>query len=113
LEPGGHAVINADHDHLDRLVGAARAAGAEIVTYGLSERAAYRVHAEAGGSGMAGRLVGPDLDLAIAVPSLGAHTLVNAVGALLAARACGVAPERAAAALAQHKAGAGRGEMLA
>jgi len=113
LEPGGRAIINADHDHLDRLVAAARSAGAEIVTYGVSERAAYRIHVETCGPGMSGRLVGPDFDLGIAVPSPGVHTLVNAAGALLAARACGIAPEKAAAVLAQHRAGAGRGEMLA
>src|SRR5690606_35129081 len=51
LEPGGHAIINADHDHLDRLVAAARSAGGEIVTYGVSERAAYRIHVETRGTG--------------------------------------------------------------
>ena len=114
LYPGGHAIINADHDHLGRLVRHARSAGAEIVTYGLSERADYRIHPDDSDQARAsGRLVGPDLDMTLAVPSPGVHSLVNAAGALLAARACGIAPERAAAVLARHKAGAGRGEILA
>jgi UDP-N-acetylmuramoyl-tripeptide--D-alanyl-D-alanine ligase len=104
LEPGGVAVLNADHEHLPILVEAAEAAGAgRIITYGFDPGAEVVLTAVSASEAS----VGGDR---LTILAKGRHMLANAAAALIVAELAGI--ERAAAlqALASFGAPQGRGE---
>jgi UDP-N-acetylmuramoyl-tripeptide--D-alanyl-D-alanine ligase len=112
LEPGGAAVLNADHDYLHILFNHARKAGvARIVTYGFDESADWHIeHAETAGSMTMARVAheGDVLGLTLRVP--GRHMIANAVAALAVAHLSGEGTKVALDALAKFGAPGGRGE---
>jgi UDP-N-acetylmuramoyl-tripeptide--D-alanyl-D-alanine ligase len=112
LEPGGTAVLNADHEYLHVLFNQARKAGvARIVTYGFDESADWRIErAETMGSTSMARVVneGDVIGLTLQVP--GRHMLANAVAALAVAHISGEGTRVAIEALAKFGAPEGRGE---
>jgi UDP-N-acetylmuramoyl-tripeptide--D-alanyl-D-alanine ligase len=112
LEPGGAAVLNADHDYLHILFNHARKAGVErIVTYGFDESADWRIErADTVGSTTTARIVheGEVLGMTLQVP--GRHMVANAVAALVVARLSGEGSRVALDALAKFGAPEGRGE---
>jgi UDP-N-acetylmuramoyl-tripeptide--D-alanyl-D-alanine ligase len=113
LEPGGVAVLNADHAHVDLLVAAARAAGAQVVTYGYGADADWRIGEiiDLDGSSEA-KLAhdGEALTLKLAVQ--GRHMMANAVAALIVGELFGVKRETVLAALADFGAPEGRGATI-
>lgn len=112
LEPGGTAVLNADHDYLHILFNLARKAGVgRIVTYGFDESADWRIeHAETVGAVTMARVVheGEILGLTLKVP--GRHMVANAVAALAVAHVSGEGTRVALDALAGFGAPEGRGQ---
>ena len=111
LEPGGTALLNADHDWLHILFNLARKAGVgRVVTYGFDESADWRIERiDASGSGSRARIVheGHSVDLRLQVP--GRHMVANAVAALAVAHLSGEGTKVALDALAKFGAPAGRG----
>jgi UDP-N-acetylmuramoyl-tripeptide--D-alanyl-D-alanine ligase len=113
LESGGTALINGDHEHVGILVDAARAAGANIVTYGFGENCDWRlVDIEVLAGGMSAGIVhgGDRFDLVMQVS--GRHMLANAVAALAVGVTLGVEPAVALKALAEFTAPEGRGQAI-
>lgn len=109
LEPGGIAVLPGDSPVLARLC--AHAGNARILTFGATASAGARlIEAENRAEGVAvlAQIFGELVRFELAAP--GRHMALNAVGALAAAAALGIAPERGAAALAGFSPLAGRGE---
>jgi UDP-N-acetylmuramoyl-tripeptide--D-alanyl-D-alanine ligase len=114
LEPGGVAVLNADHAHVGLLVEAARAAGAtEVVTYGYGADADWRIDSilDLDGATEAGLTHdGEALTLKLAVQ--GRHMVANAVAALIVGELFGVKRETSLSALADFGAPEGRGATM-
>jgi len=113
LEPGGVAVLNADHAQIGLLRQLAEAAGVGVVTYGEAAGSDWRLHdvvLSAEGSNARVRHGGMDHPLVLGVP--GRHMVANATAALAVAHLAGIAPETALAALAGFGAQAGRGARL-
>ncbi|MDB5539111.1 MAG: hypothetical protein JWQ89_838 [Devosia sp.] len=114
LEPGGTAVLNADHEHLHILFAHARAAGvARVVTYGFDESADWyisRVDNSANATLAEVTHTGERYNLQLQVP--GRHMVANAVAALAVAQLSGEGTRKAIAALAQFGAPEGRGLTL-
>ena len=112
IEPGGTAVINADHPQLPILLAEAEAAGiANVVTYGQLPDADWRiVELIAGPEGSTATLEhqGVRHHLVLHVP--GRHMVVNATAALAVAQLAGVDLGLALSALAGFGAQAGRGQ---
>lgn len=108
VEKGGVAVLPRDCPMLARLAPAAR--GLTVVTFGTLEMAEARLleaETDPDGSDVVARIGGAIVRFRLAAP--GWHMAMNAVAALVAAQALGVAPEAAAAALAAFAPLAGRG----
>lgn len=114
LEPGGTAVLNADHPYLHVLFAHARVAGVgRVVTYGFDESADWRITrvSETAGRTFAdvawedGRAA---LDLAVP----GRHMAANALAALVVAHLCGEDISVALGALREFEAPEGRGQTL-
>ncbi|HHY49967.1 MAG TPA: UDP-N-acetylmuramoyl-tripeptide--D-alanyl-D-alanine ligase, partial [Alphaproteobacteria bacterium] len=112
LEPGGTALLNADHDYLHILFNHARKAGVgRVVTYGFDESADWRItDIEPLPTRTIAQVVheGETYGLSLAVP--GRHMMLNAVAALAVARLSGEGTAAAINALAQFSAPEGRGE---
>ncbi|MEO5805019.1 UDP-N-acetylmuramoyl-tripeptide--D-alanyl-D-alanine ligase [Devosia sp.] len=111
IEPGGTAVLNADHAQIGQLLASAAAAGvANVVTYGFAEGSDWRV-IELVSDGDESRAKvghgGTIYDLIINVP--GRHMVANGVAALAVASLAGIDPALAISALAGFGAQAGRG----
>ena len=109
LRDRGLAVINADQPwlpHWRQQAGAARQA-----TFGLSDSADYRACDVSNGglSGSRFRLMGPGIEVDVSLSLPGQQHIYNALAALTAAIELGVAPELAAAGIADIKSEAGRG----
>ncbi|WP_404403071.1 UDP-N-acetylmuramoyl-tripeptide--D-alanyl-D-alanine ligase [Pelagibacterium halotolerans] len=114
LEPGGLALLSHDHAYVRRLIRHADDAEVAVLTYGFDEASDVRIEDYAwDGVAGHGRVVGDGLDLELAVPTPGRHTLSNGLAALLVAREFGVDPAVAVAALAAHGAPEGRGAAYA
>ena len=110
LEAGGTALLPADSPLLPRLLAAARSNRAGIRLFGRSADAHSRLLAaeqDADGTTITARIGGQDVVFRIAAP--GAHMAMNALAALAAADALGLAPAAAAEALAGFAPVAGRG----
>lgn len=114
IEPGGTAVINADHPQIGLLLEAAQAAGiARVVTFGFSRGVDWQIvdPETAGDRGFATVLNGGDRH-ALAIGVAGRHMLSNATAALAVASLAGVAPETALRALAGFGPQPGRGQRI-
>jgi UDP-N-acetylmuramoyl-tripeptide--D-alanyl-D-alanine ligase len=112
LEPGGIALLGADHEQLDLLREEARKASVEtVVTYGFAEGCDWQVtdYEPLGDQGSAEIRRGDErYRLTIAAP--GRHMMANAAGALAAAVLSGIEPAVALGALSGFGAQAGRGQ---
>ncbi|MDP9342213.1 MAG: UDP-N-acetylmuramate--L-alanine ligase [Actinomycetota bacterium] len=97
LRQSKHAVVCGDDPGIAEALRAAGGVSAE--TYGVGQGNTARLVVESDGSGALGtmELDGSRVELRLRVP--GVHNLLNACGAVLAARVAGVAPEQAAEAL--------------
>lgn len=112
LEPGGVAVIPSDSPHYPRLLAAARAAEAQVVSFGKAVGSSVRlldaVPAPGGGS-----LVTADLGdrrLCYTVSAPGEHWVTNSLAVMAAVRAVGGDLGAAGLALAELEGLKGRGE---
>lgn len=113
LEPGGTAVLNADHDQIDRLIASARSQGvANIVTYGIAEKADWRISDIASeGEGSRARVHHAGRVIELRIAAHGAHMVANAVAALIVACLSGISENTALTALASFGAQEGRGQV--
>lgn len=114
LEPGGTALLNADHEYLHILFGQAREAGVgRIVTYGYEENSDWRI---AGVTQLGDKMAadvrhdGQAYHLRLNVP--GKHMVANAVAALAVSHLAGEGTKVAIEALAGFGAPEGRGLTL-
>lgn len=114
LENGGTAIIPYDNVHRDRLIAAARANGARIVTFGMNDDADVSalevMRTPTGGSFVSARLCTRELGFTIAQP--GAHLVSNALAVLAAVEALDADVAIAGLALAEMGGLAGRGARL-
>lgn len=114
LEPGGTAVINADHPQIGLLIEAAKAANvAKIVTFGFSDGVDWRIaEAETAGDRSFATVVNGNERYALAIGVAGRHMLSNATAALAVATLAGVDPAVALKALAGFGPQPGRGQRI-
>ncbi|MEE4204874.1 MAG: UDP-N-acetylmuramoyl-tripeptide--D-alanyl-D-alanine ligase [Erythrobacter sp.] len=112
LMPGGTAIVPADSEWAERLIGHARALGHKVVTFGRSESADVRL-LDAIPSANGGSLVTADLGgserLCFSVAEPGEHWIANALGVMAAVRAAGGDLGAAGLALAEMGGLKGRG----
>ncbi len=112
LEPGGIAVIPSDSPHYPRLLAAARAVGAQVVSFGRAVGSAVRlldaVPAPGGGSLVTADLGDRRLCYTVAAP--GEHWVTNSLAVMAAVRAVGGDLGAAGLALAELEGLKGRGE---
>ncbi|WP_088309515.1 UDP-N-acetylmuramoyl-tripeptide--D-alanyl-D-alanine ligase [Novosphingobium sp. B 225] len=112
LEPGGVAVIPSDSPHYLRLLAAARAAGAQVVSFGKAVGSTIRlldaVPAPGGGSLVTADLGDRRLCYTVAAP--GDHWVTNSLAVMAAVRAVGGDLGAAGLALAELEGLKGRGE---
>ena len=113
LEPGGVAVLTADHPYLAILLEAAREAGVgRVITYGFAPRADWRIEAvEMGDSDTVARIRHGDDTTSLTLGLKGRHMVANAVAALIVGDMFGI--ERGAALEALEAFGAPEGRGLA
>jgi UDP-N-acetylmuramoyl-tripeptide--D-alanyl-D-alanine ligase len=112
LVPGGVAVIPADSEWAERLIGHARACGAKVVTFGRAAGADVRLLDAIPAAGGSGSLVTADLGerrVCYTVAEPGEHWIVNSLGVLAAVRAAGGDLASAGLALAEMGGLKGRG----
>jgi UDP-N-acetylmuramoyl-tripeptide--D-alanyl-D-alanine ligase len=111
LEPGGTAVLNADHPYLPTLLAAAHAANVgRITTYGYARDADWRIEAvEMGEAETVAHLRHAGETITMTLGLKGRHMVANAVAALVVGELLGIARDAALAALAQFGAPEGRG----
>ena len=111
LEPGGTAVLNRDNDQFARLKRQAAKAGvARVVTFGAHKAADARlrdVALHAACSAIHADILDHDITYKLAMP--GRHMALNSLAVLAAAVRAGADLARAALALSQVQAAAGRG----
>ncbi|WP_297112038.1 UDP-N-acetylmuramoyl-tripeptide--D-alanyl-D-alanine ligase [uncultured Devosia sp.] len=115
LEPGGIAVLNADHPQINLLLELAAAAGVgRIVTYGFARGVDWQItEAEFAGDRSFATNVHGEERYALSIAVAGRHMLSNATAALAVAHLAGIEPETALRALGGFGAQAGRGQRLA
>ena len=114
LAPGGAAVLNRDNAQFAQLAKAAEAAGARVVSFGMDDGADARLDAvrlEPDACHIAAMIGGEEIGFRIG--GAGAHIAMNAVAALAAARAVGVALSAAADGLSRWTPPEGRGSRQA
>lgn len=114
LEPGGTAVINADHPQIGLLLDAANAAGVgKVVTFGFSRGVDWQIlEAETAGDRSFATVVNGNERYALAIGVAGRHMLSNATAALAVATLAGVDPSIALKALAGFGPQPGRGQRI-
>jgi UDP-N-acetylmuramoyl-tripeptide--D-alanyl-D-alanine ligase len=113
LEPGGAAVLNRDNPYFERLAAAARAQGAEIVSFGEDERSKVRLmncDLSPNGSTVTADILGDMLTYTVGAP--GRHVVQNTLAVLAAVKLAGADLKAAAEALGAIKAPSGRGERF-
>ncbi len=113
LEPGGTAILNRDNPYFDLLAERARAHGARVVSFGLSQAADVRPEActlEPDGTNVVVRLV--DRRIAYRVGAPGAHIAQNSLAVVGALDALGADVEKAVEGLAGLTAAEGRGARV-
>jgi UDP-N-acetylmuramoyl-tripeptide--D-alanyl-D-alanine ligase len=114
IEPGGVAVINRDNAHFARLSRAAKSAGVErVVAFGEHPKADARLlksslHADC--STVEARILGVGVTDKLGAP--GRHLVLNSLAVLAAAALVGADLARAALALTDWRAAAGRGARM-
>ncbi len=111
LVPGGTAIIPADSEWADRMIGHARDCGAEIVTFGRAAHADVRLLDAIPAAG-GGALVTADLGdrrICYTIAEPGEHWIVNSLGVMAAVRAAGGDLGAAGLALAEMGGLKGRG----
>lgn len=110
FEPGGKAVLPRGDDFFDRLSAAAKAQGAEVISFGAHPSSDVRLldyHPVGEGGDVVASFQGQALTFH--VPFAGRHQAINALAALAAVQAMGGDVERAAAGLRALRPLAGRG----
>ncbi|QDH35608.1 UDP-N-acetylmuramoyl-tripeptide--D-alanyl-D-alanine ligase [Porphyrobacter sp. YT40] len=111
LVPGGVAIIPADSEWAERMIGHARACGAHVVTFGRAKGADVRlldaIPAAGGGSLVTADLGDRRICYTVAEP--GEHWIVNSLGVMAAVRAAGGDLASAGLALAEMGGLKGRG----
>ncbi|RNJ62073.1 MAG: UDP-N-acetylmuramoyl-tripeptide--D-alanyl-D-alanine ligase [Porphyrobacter sp. IPPAS B-1204] len=111
LVPGGVAIIPADSEWAERMIGHAKACGAQVVTFGRAANADVRlldaIPANGGGSLVTADLGDRRICYTIAEP--GEHWIVNSLGVMAAVRAAGGDLASAGLALAEMGGLKGRG----
>jgi UDP-N-acetylmuramoyl-tripeptide--D-alanyl-D-alanine ligase len=114
LEPGGTAVLNADHPQLPVLLNAAAAAGvANVITYGFGRGCDWQiVDVQSAADRSFATVLHGDQTYALALNVPGRHMLANAVAAMAVGYIAGVEPNVALRALAGFGAQPGRGQRL-
>ena len=113
VQPGGFAILNRDNAHFDRLAGAARARGAEVIGFGWDARADARImdhRLGPEGSAVTADICGRRATYEIGAP--GRHWVMNSLAVLAAVHAIGADLDLAAAAMADVEPGPGRGTRL-
>jgi UDP-N-acetylmuramoyl-tripeptide--D-alanyl-D-alanine ligase len=111
LVEGGTAIIPADSDYAERMIGRARELGVKVVTFGRSAQADVRL-LDAIPSANGGSLVTADLGdarLCYSVAEPGEHWVTNSLGVMAAVRAAGGDLAAAGLALAEMGGLKGRG----
>ena len=114
LEPGGTAVLNADHPQINLLLELAAAANVgQVVTYGFARGVDWQITApEMAADRSFATIVHGDESHALSLGVTGRHMLANATAALIVAHLAGIAPETALRALAGFGAQPGRGQRV-
>lgn len=110
LVRGGHAVVNRDNPHYERLKAAAIEAGAAVWSFGehvSADARLDRVALKETSSCVAATVIGEPVTFKIGAP--GRHLVQNALGVILAAKLAGADLALAALALAKFAPPAGRG----
>jgi UDP-N-acetylmuramoyl-tripeptide--D-alanyl-D-alanine ligase len=113
LEPGGTAVLNRDNDYFDLMAARARVHGARVVSFGRHEAADVRPELwslDKDGSDLFVRVGGKRIAYRLGAP--GAHIAQNSLAVVAALDALGADVEGAVPALADIRAGRGRGARL-
>jgi len=115
LEPGGTAVLNADHPQINLLLELATAAGVgRVVTYGFARGVDWQITApEMAADRSFATVVHGEESHALTLSVTGRHMLSNATAALAVAHLAGIEPETALRALAGFGAQPGRGQRVA
>jgi UDP-N-acetylmuramoyl-tripeptide--D-alanyl-D-alanine ligase len=111
LVPGGVAIIPADSEWAERMIGHAKACGAKIVTFGRSKTADVRLLdaiPAAGGVSLVTADLG-DRRICYTIAEPGEHWIVNSLGVMAAVRAAGGDLASAGLALAEMGGLKGRG----
>jgi UDP-N-acetylmuramoyl-tripeptide--D-alanyl-D-alanine ligase len=112
LEPGGTAIIPFDSPWCGRLAAAARASGAQVVTFGIGEGADVRARDWVPDDATGGSLITAELGdatLCFSLAQPGDHWVANAMAVLATVRAAGADLPAAGVALAELPGLAGRG----
>jgi UDP-N-acetylmuramoyl-tripeptide--D-alanyl-D-alanine ligase len=112
LVPGGVAIIPADSEWAERMIGHARACGAKVVTFGRAAHADVRLLDAIPAAGGTGSLVTADLGerrICYTIAEPGEHWIVNSLGVMAAVRAAGGDLASAGLALAELGGLKGRG----
>ncbi|WP_017664317.1 UDP-N-acetylmuramoyl-tripeptide--D-alanyl-D-alanine ligase [Porphyrobacter sp. AAP82] len=112
LVPGGVAIIPADSEWAERMIGHARACGAHVVTFGRAAGADVRLLDAIPAAGGSGSLVTADLGdrrICYTIAEPGEHWIVNSLGVMAAVRAAGGDLASAGLALAEMGGLKGRG----
>ena len=114
LEPGGTAILNADHDYLHILFARARELGVtRVTTYGYDEEANFRISPpEAAGSRTCARVMNEDRTFDLNLQVSGRHMVANATAALVVAEVAGVDRHATLRELADFGAAEGRGQVM-
>ncbi|AOL94224.1 UDP-N-acetylmuramoyl-tripeptide--D-alanyl-D- alanine ligase [Porphyrobacter sp. LM 6] len=111
LVPGGVAIIPADSEWADRMIGHAKACGAKVVTFGRASNADVRlldaIPAAGGGSLVTADL--GDIRVCYTIAEPGEHWIANSLGVIAAVRAAGGDLASAGLALAEMGGLKGRG----
>ena len=112
LVPGGVAIIPADSEWAERMIGHAKACGAKVVTFGRAATADVRLLDAIPSAGGSGSLVTADLGdrrICYTIAEPGEHWIVNSLGVMAAVRAAGGDLASAGLALAEMGGLKGRG----
>ncbi|MVS98722.1 UDP-N-acetylmuramoyl-tripeptide--D-alanyl-D-alanine ligase [Devosia marina] len=114
LEPGGTAVLNADHPQINLLLELAAAADVgRVVTYGFARGVDWQITTpEMAADRSFATVVHEDETHALTLGVTGRHMLSNATAALVVAHLAGIEPETALRALAGFGAQPGRGQRV-
>jgi UDP-N-acetylmuramoyl-L-alanyl-D-glutamate--2,6-diaminopimelate ligase len=112
IEPGGAAVIEADHDHAEVVVSAATARGLSVLTVGRTGHAIRLVESAIDGFSQQLRVAHGGKDFQLRLPLVGEFQIENALVAAGLAIATGGDPASVFAALAHLQGAKGRLELV-